>query len=307
MSVNFVADQKLSQDYYPFGMAMPGREFSSSGYRFGFNGQEKTDEISGNGNHSTAEFWEYDTRLGRRWNLDPKPDFSYSLYSCFKNNPIYNIDIKGDTSYRFNQEGKFQGMADLDRKGIMGTLGSFITEKNKDGNEIHTWKTERAFAFNDPQNDKFQLNDLNIGDQALQIISDPEVNDMMAKSDINERNIFARTYFAATENGGPNSTGNKLDFSMRYLKGSPGGGKNDNIGGFFLFGDKNFAYNSMDAGNWLYGQAMNRMGFGLALTREGAQYNEGWNDSNADQQAIRRGFQYKVNLKTISTFQLKNN
>jgi hypothetical protein len=42
-------------------------------YRFGFNGQEKVNEIAGVGNHNTAEFWEYDTRLGRRWNLDPKP------------------------------------------------------------------------------------------------------------------------------------------------------------------------------------------------------------------------------------------
>jgi hypothetical protein len=38
-------------------------------YRYGFNGQEKVDEISGVGNHNTALFWEYDTRLGRRWNV----------------------------------------------------------------------------------------------------------------------------------------------------------------------------------------------------------------------------------------------
>jgi len=40
-------------------------------YRYGFNGQEKTDELKGSGNHYTAEFWEYDSRLGRRWNVDP--------------------------------------------------------------------------------------------------------------------------------------------------------------------------------------------------------------------------------------------
>lgn len=28
-------------DYYPFGMTMPGRQFSSNCYRFGFNGMEK--------------------------------------------------------------------------------------------------------------------------------------------------------------------------------------------------------------------------------------------------------------------------
>jgi hypothetical protein len=41
-------------------------------YRYGFNTQEKEDEISGSsGTHYSAEFWMYDTRTARRWNLDP--------------------------------------------------------------------------------------------------------------------------------------------------------------------------------------------------------------------------------------------
>ena len=35
-------------------------------YRFGFNGQEKVNEIAGVGNHNTALFWEYDTRTAQR-------------------------------------------------------------------------------------------------------------------------------------------------------------------------------------------------------------------------------------------------
>jgi hypothetical protein len=46
----------------------------------------------------TAEFWEYDARLGRRWNVDPKPMASISVYVCFVNNPIWFNDIKGDSS-----------------------------------------------------------------------------------------------------------------------------------------------------------------------------------------------------------------
>jgi hypothetical protein len=67
-------------------------------YGYGFNGQEKCDEISGIGNHNTALFWEYDTRLGRRWNLDPKPNLSLSGYSCFENNPSILVDVLGDSS-----------------------------------------------------------------------------------------------------------------------------------------------------------------------------------------------------------------
>ena len=43
----------------------------STRYRYGFNGQEKDNEVYGEGNSYTAEFWEYDPRLGRRWNCDP--------------------------------------------------------------------------------------------------------------------------------------------------------------------------------------------------------------------------------------------
>jgi hypothetical protein len=78
-------------------MPMPGRSYqSSNGYRYGMNGQEKVDEISGSGNHNTALFWEYDTRTGRRWNLDPKPTIGISDYACFNDNPIWNSDVLGD-------------------------------------------------------------------------------------------------------------------------------------------------------------------------------------------------------------------
>jgi hypothetical protein len=70
---------------------------SPKNYRFGFNTQEKDDEVYGAGNLNTAEFWEYDTRLGRRWNLDPKPNVSISSYSVFANNPIFFSDYGGDT------------------------------------------------------------------------------------------------------------------------------------------------------------------------------------------------------------------
>ena len=83
---------------------MPGRQIPSSEYRFGFNGQEKTDEISGNGNHNTAMFWEYDTRFGRRWNMDPKFNYWESQYSVMGNNPITNNDLLGDKWKSSNDE-----------------------------------------------------------------------------------------------------------------------------------------------------------------------------------------------------------
>jgi len=47
----------------------------------------------------TAEFWEYDSRTGRRWNLDPKPVVGISQYATFNNNPIFFSDPLGDTTH----------------------------------------------------------------------------------------------------------------------------------------------------------------------------------------------------------------
>jgi hypothetical protein len=87
-------------------MVMPGRNFSSEVYRFGFNTQEKIEEISGTGNHNTALFWEYDTRLSTRWNIDPKIKPELSPYACFSLSPLFRIDPLGDDDF-FNTKGKF--------------------------------------------------------------------------------------------------------------------------------------------------------------------------------------------------------
>lgn len=71
-------------------------------YSYGFNGQEKDDEIA-NGIYS-ALYWEYDSRLGRRWNVDPEPYPFMSDYSCFANNPILLTDPLGNR-VKYGDEG----------------------------------------------------------------------------------------------------------------------------------------------------------------------------------------------------------
>jgi hypothetical protein len=67
-------------------------------YSFGFNGQEKEKQITDGNTHTSAEFWMYDARAGRRWQLDPKPIPNVSWYSCFLGCPILFNDPKGDTT-----------------------------------------------------------------------------------------------------------------------------------------------------------------------------------------------------------------
>ena len=81
-------------------MLTPGRKYSiaNTNYRYGFNGQEKSTEINGSENLYTAEFWEYDSRVRRRWNVDPRQDISISPYNAFAGNPILFTDPSGDTT-----------------------------------------------------------------------------------------------------------------------------------------------------------------------------------------------------------------
>lgn len=79
---------------------------NESGYKFGFNGQMKDDEIYGPGNAYSAQYWEYDARLGRRWNLDPIPYPFQSSYCVFNNNPIYFVDPEGLEGQKPNKSNK---------------------------------------------------------------------------------------------------------------------------------------------------------------------------------------------------------
>jgi hypothetical protein len=103
---SFTADVVSATDYAPFGMQMVGRSFDaagSTGYRYGFNGQEKTPEVSSSS--FTAEYWQYDARIGRRWNIDPV--YKHSPYESLGNNPIVFMDQAGLDTIKFNKHTTF--------------------------------------------------------------------------------------------------------------------------------------------------------------------------------------------------------
>src|SRR6476659_4876110 len=85
------------KNYYPFGMLQPERKFNADGYRYGFNGKEKDDEVKGLGNQMDYGMRIYDSRIGRFLSVDPlEYDFPwYSPYQFSGNNSILNIDLDG--------------------------------------------------------------------------------------------------------------------------------------------------------------------------------------------------------------------
>ena len=93
----FRMDDFVLNGYMVQNVQNSGGEIARNGYKYGFNGQEKDNQVSGNGNSYSAEFWQYSSRLGKRWNLDPRPNVSISPYATFGNNPILFSDVKGDT------------------------------------------------------------------------------------------------------------------------------------------------------------------------------------------------------------------
>ena len=56
---------------------------------------ESDNEIAGDKNVYTAPFWQYDSRIGRRWNVDPVVKPFESPYACFNSNPILYADPDG--------------------------------------------------------------------------------------------------------------------------------------------------------------------------------------------------------------------
>jgi RHS repeat-associated protein len=154
--VGYYPELLALNDYYPFGMLMPDRNpAAGNGYRFGFNGQEKTDEVYGKGNLNTALFWEYDTRIARRWNVDPKAALlpSWSPYVFCKDNPIIYIDPDGQFPIFINgrvskdsERGSWTYWDKSVRETVKTQTGYYHSQFMYVDGDKGTWPSKRASA-----------------------------------------------------------------------------------------------------------------------------------------------------------------
>jgi RHS repeat-associated protein len=90
------AEVLFASDYYPFGMQMPGREFSDvSAYRYGFQGQETDKEWLGGA--VSYKYRVHDARIGRFLSVDPlAPDYPWnSPYAFSENRVIDGVELEG--------------------------------------------------------------------------------------------------------------------------------------------------------------------------------------------------------------------
>jgi len=96
--VNFLADVRNSNDYYPFGMLEPGRTYTAANtYRYGFNGKEMDNEVKGQANQQDYGMRIYDPRVGRFLSIDPITSKFPHLtpYQFASDRPLDGIDLNG--------------------------------------------------------------------------------------------------------------------------------------------------------------------------------------------------------------------
>lgn len=93
----FYSDVISYSDYYPFGMLVPNRHESADDYRYGFQGQEKDDEIKDEGNSLNYTFRMHDPRIGRFFAVDPLyRDYPWnSPYAFSENRVIDAVELEG--------------------------------------------------------------------------------------------------------------------------------------------------------------------------------------------------------------------
>ncbi len=87
-------------------MIMPGRNFNSSEYRFGFQGQEKDDELKGVGNSISFKYRIHDPRLGRFLSIDPLyKEYSFQSPYVFSQNRVIDcIELEGLEAWPVKRE-----------------------------------------------------------------------------------------------------------------------------------------------------------------------------------------------------------
>ncbi|MGN6402140.1 MAG: RHS repeat-associated core domain-containing protein [Flavisolibacter sp.] len=127
----------MNDSYYPFGMEMPARTFSSPLYRYGFNGKEKDDEAKGSGEQYDYGMRIYDPRMGRFLSIDPLFR-SYPMltpYQFVSNDPIESVDADGQERVDYRLVLKKDGTTELIRTGesskvdVQKLLGITISER----------------------------------------------------------------------------------------------------------------------------------------------------------------------------------
>ncbi len=212
------ADVMAYNDYYPFGMLLPGKHANTSDYRYGFQGQEMDNELKGEGNSLNYKFRMHDPRVGRFFAVDPLvAEYPwYSPYQFSGNTPIMSIELEG-----------------LEPKVENGILVGYTIQKDQgptqitlDLNSLETQKKwgytlHRRVSWTEvvQQNEEYYAKSGHWGDEDMYDINNPTWRDLNSNRGelltlaFNELRTETQTTKPISNPGVPNGT--KLKFVIR--------------------------------------------------------------------------------------------
>jgi RHS repeat-associated protein len=129
---------------------VPNRHGSTADYRYGFQGQEKDDEIKGEGNSLNYTFRMHDPRVGRFLSLDPlaKQYPHNSPYAFAENRVIDGIELEGLEYYAANESliEIQHGIAQIKVENLSGPSKLALSEPRLDDRGVPTgvrdWRRE---------------------------------------------------------------------------------------------------------------------------------------------------------------------
>ncbi|GHE72294.1 RHS repeat-associated core domain-containing protein [Roseivirga thermotolerans] len=302
----------LQEDhYYPFGgsiAALSSTAPLSKPNRYKLSGNEEQTDFDWNVYDFNART--YDPILGRFIQVDPMADERawVNPYNYVQNNPLLRVAPAGLVDdYVFDEEGKFLRVDENDQP------DKLVIENSKT-------KEQKSYEFNDPETDvqAIKYNMEKFGDDFKNVkfiynISDERIDEMMSESGVSHKGSRAgRLLFAAWYSG----PGGKMDFSAYHLPidlakgGAATLGANGEVqtlwndselfkndqGPMVIFNNTSRAYNYLDGGNWLWGNAVQRLG---GTQKNAINWSKTYNpgDSGADQYAIQEGYFYAAGFR----------
>jgi RHS repeat-associated protein len=124
-------------DYYPFGMAMPGRQIvNGQPYRYAYQGQEKDPETG----KEAFQLRLWDARIGRWLTTDPYGQHA-SPYMGMGNNPITRVDPDGGFDWYKDADGNYAYDSNLTAENASSFLGAgetYVGESFYDFNALQS-------------------------------------------------------------------------------------------------------------------------------------------------------------------------
>jgi RHS repeat-associated protein len=308
-------------DYSPFGVALDGRTIQGDFYRYGYQGSEKDDEAKGSGNSYTTYFRQLDPRVGRWFSIDPETSniFKRSPYESMGSNPITFKDPNGDDKIKFDKNGEFvSGVKQSKIHNVLFGSKAVIIDDNGDVLQkfkFNDWRTGQVKNFEKTAENKpiFSGLDLDFQNKMDCIISEATENAPVGNIFNKTKRDWIKNSSSDQVNKGTSET--PLDFMTSNADWGGNGYLSNNK--VRIIGNK--IYDDFDAGNFLWGGALQKIDISLAVSRLGAHLNafmygkkqfgglssdnplpEGFSfkqitwggDSRADQKAIRDGYKY---------------